>query len=324
MSKSNPNVLLPTLYTPATTEVEKLISQANGYGTASRMVFCCEDSIDRSDEPEALANLEEVFKRLDPEIPTDVFVRVRIDADIKNDMLERVLSMAGVENITGIVIPKADPDTYPTSATLISQADADLRVMPILESEGMYDCEFRKDLRDVFMDPRHYNDIDCLRLGAYDLMGYQNLMKDKYSSVWDYAVIETVLSNIICEFGRGGAFTITAPVFGDYGKQYNAIFRRQTATSMRNGLFGQTVIHPQHVPQLKEMYKVTADELLDAQAILDKDAKGAQGRDGRMLEKAVMTGAAKRIMERSRLFGVLTDIRQSPHNQEELAKMVDS
>jgi len=321
---SNPNVLLPTLYSPATTEVEKLTSQANGYGSASRMVFCCEDSIDRSDEHEALNNLERVFERLDPEIPTDVFVRVRIDDDIKNDMLERVLSMAGVENITGIVIPKADPDTYPMSAALISQAEADLRVMPILESGGMYDYGFRKDLRDVFMDPRHYSDIDCLRLGAYDLMGALGMMKDKYSSVWDNAVIETVLTNIIGEFGRGEAFTITAPVFGDYGKKYNDIFRRQTATSMRNGLYGQTVIHPQHVSQLKEMYKVTADELLDAEAILDKDAKAAQGRDGRMLEKAVMTGAAQRIMERSRLFGVRTDIRQSPHVQEELDHIVNS
>jgi len=70
------------------------------------------------------------------------------------EVAEQVLAMDGVKKLRGFVVPKADPDTYADWAASITECDSSFRIMPILESRGMNDYSYRKDLLEVLAASR--------------------------------------------------------------------------------------------------------------------------------------------------------------------------
>jgi citrate lyase beta subunit len=69
-----------------------------------------------------------------------------------------------------------------------------------------------------------------------------------------------------------------------------------------NGLLGQTVIHPRHLRIIRDLYKVSARDLMSAQSIVH-DPTPVNGFNGKMDERATHLRWAQLILERHRLFG---------------------
>lgn len=163
------SVFNPTLYTPATTPVEKQLALVNGeHPGIWRTVLCTEDSVAEGDVAEAFENLRAVLGAADPVSRVAAYVRVR---DV--GMLGRVLEIPGVERLQGFVVPKADPGSLPGYVDLL--AGTGFTVMPILESHRMFDGGYRSALLHVALAYRAR--IECVRIGANDLMGHLGIRR---------------------------------------------------------------------------------------------------------------------------------------------------
>ncbi len=290
------SVLHPTLYMPATRSPEKQLHIVNaGESGVWRVVLCTEDSIREDDVPAALESLRVVLAGMDPDSGVATFVRVRTP-----EVMARVLEMPNSDKLRGFVIPKADPAHFPHYADQV--VDSVFRLMPILESPLMTDRHFRETLRTVLTDDHYKGLIDCLRIGANDLMGHLGIRRDdNYFTVYDTPVGVTIY-NIINEFRGLAGFTITAPVFECFGPQYDELLFLEVRQHMMNGLYGQTVIHPRHIRLIRDRYKVNEIDLLSARDIIDGD-KAVKGVLGKMDERATHLKWAELVVERYKLFG---------------------
>lgn len=288
----------PTLYTPATMELPKILALANRVRNKTgvwRMVLCTEDSIHENDVPEALERIRALLSNLHADTPVCLYVRVR-----NPQVLAQVLEMPDVTRLTGFVVPKADAATFPQFADQLTGTD--FRLMPILESRFMPDLYFRHELRSMFKDGRYHGMIDCLCIGANDLMGHHGIRRANQDfTVYDTPVGKTIM-DIANEFRGVDGFTVTAPVFELYDPQYGELFRREARQHVMNGLFGQTVINLVHLLPLRDLYSVTPDDLASAQSILGS-GRAVYGLNGRMDEYATHWKWAKMVLERHQLFG---------------------
>ncbi|HET6747548.1 MAG TPA: HpcH/HpaI aldolase/citrate lyase family protein [Candidatus Saccharimonadales bacterium] len=290
-------VMHPTLYTPATTSASKLVNLTNGrVAGVWRVVLCTEDSIRPDDVPVALATLRTVLKGMDSTSGVETFVRVR-----NPEVMARVLDLPDVDKLHGFVLPKADPTSFPEYADQVAKTDR-FRLMPILESPLMTDNNFRATLRMVLSDKRYHSLIDCVRIGANDLMGHLGIRRDDTSlTVYDTPVGVTIFE-IINEFRGLAGFTVTAPVFECYAPEYDELLRREVRRNIMNGLFGQTVIHPRHIRIIRDMYKVSKKDLKSARGIM-KDSTAVRGVEGKMDERATHLKWAQTVLDRHSLFG---------------------
>lgn len=296
--------LHPTLYTPATSSPDKLVGLANnaipGHGIW-RVVICTEDSILSDQLPLALTNIGEMLNHMDDSSPISVFVRVR-----NPEVLSRLLAHRHIAKLTGFVVPKADPDSFPAYADQV--VGTGFRMMPILESQHMTGRHYRESLRSVFTDARYIRLIDCLRIGANDLMGYLGIRRDAAEFTVYQTPVGVTIYEIINEFRGMGGFTITAPVFECFEPRYDDLFRREVRQHIMNGLFGQTVIHPRHLRPVRDMYKICPQDLESARSILQHDT-AVNGMHGRMDEHSTHWMWAQKVVERYELFGGSDDSR---------------
>lgn len=290
------SIFHPTLYTPATLDPDKLLALFNGESGAAvyRLVLCTEDSISEDEVPQALETLREVLHRGRSNSKVATYVRVR-----NLEVLKRVLELPKVDKLQGFVIPKADPESF--DGFVAQLAETSFKLMPILESKNMFDRSYRTSLLHVLM--KHRDKIECLRIGANDLMGYLGIRR----SVKDFTVYDTpigpLISDLILEYRGLGEFLITAPVFECFGPAYDELLSREVRQHILNGLYGQTVIHPRHIRKIRDLYKVTIPDLESARNILGDDAKAVNGLYQRMDEYTTHWRWAQTVLERYRLFG---------------------
>lgn len=291
------SVLHPTLYTPATTPPEKLLTLVNHQVDAAawRVVLCTEDAIREEDVPQALQTLRVVLAGMQPTSGVTTFVRVRTPT-----VLAQVLDLPHVDRLCGFVIPKAEPGSFPEYADRV--IGTSFRLMPILESPLMTDRHFRETLRTVLLDPAYRAMIDCLRIGANDLMGHLGIRRDDTELTIYETPVGVTIHEIINEFRGLANFAITAPVFECFAPAYDDLLRKEVHRHIMNGLFGQTVIHPRHIRIIRDMYKVSAAVLQSAHDIVSGDA-AVKGVGGKMDEKAPHYKWALSVIERHRLFG---------------------
>lgn len=289
-------VLHPTLYTPATTSADKQINLVNGRVSGVwRVVLCTEDSIRQDDVPVALSTLRTVLEAMDPTSGVETFVRVR-----NSQVMARVLDLPYADKLRGFVIPKADPGSFPDYANQL--AGSGYRIMPILESPFMFDRGFRETLRMVLSDPQYHPMIDAVRIGANDLMGHLGIRRDDISfTVYDTPV-GLIIGEIINEFRGLAGFAVTAPVFECFAPRYDMLLQQEVKRNVMNGLFGQTVINPRHIRLIRDMYKVSEEDLKSAQGIVGDDT-AVRGVNGKMDERATHLKWARLILDRYELFG---------------------
>lgn len=290
---TNP-VFHPTLYTPATTSVEKQLALANGeHSGIWRVVLCTEDSIKEDDVPLAIDHLRVVLPKIKADSAVDTFVRVR-----NAEVMRRILDLPGAEKLRGFVIPKADPESLPHYVG--SLTGTSFSIMPILESSRMFDRNYRTALLHVVQGFSPV--IECLRIGANDLMGYLGIRR----SAKDFTVYDTpvggLIGEIICEYRGVGGFTITAPVFECFGPKYDPLLRKEVSQHILNGLYGQTVIHPRHIRTIRDMYKVSKEDLESARSI-KANVSAVAGLHDRMDEYTTHWRWADTILQRHALFG---------------------
>ena len=97
---------------------------------------------------------------------------------------------------------------------------------------------------------------------------------------------------------------VTAPVCESVAP--TRAMREEVAMDVEAGFVGKTAIHPRQVPVIDAAFRVTAEELAEAERLLADDAAVFQSR-GAMCERAPHARWARRVVARASAFGVVGD-----------------
>jgi citrate lyase beta subunit len=332
-----------TLYCPATRpKLADDLARRAAEGTTS-MVVCLEDSIPDSalieGERNAIAQLRQ-FADTGPDGPL-VFVRVRSPQQIP--MIVRGLH-AGVRVLSGFVLPKFTDANGAAYLRAVADGSAaigrTLFAMPVMESPDIGRAESRiptlaavRRLLDQFRPH-----VLAVRIGATDLSGQYGLRRSREHTVYDVALLATVIGDIVNALGHhDGGYPVTGPVWEYFSGE--RIFKpqlrespfikhderklraeilahdldgliREVSLDRANGLIGKSVIHPSHVAAVNALSVVPHEEYLDAIDILGTSAGGGVASSAyrnKMNESKPHTAWARRTELRSRAFGVAND-----------------
>ncbi|MDR1607635.1 MAG: HpcH/HpaI aldolase/citrate lyase family protein [Deltaproteobacteria bacterium] len=281
-----------TMYAPATRPDLIALGNSLKYPNLRTVVFCTEDSVSLNDLPKAIKNLQLTFPRL-VKAPIQRFVRPK-----NLEVLKTLLTLPGVENVNGFVLPKADLDTLPSYFKLLARHEA-FELMPTLETKAVFDLVSMRRLRDYLAKSPLASRIAVLRIGSLDLMSVLSLRRDINRVIYD-TPIGHAIDQLITIFKTAG-FSLSAPGFE--GLDQAQILMDELSLDVSRGLFAKTCVHPDQVDIIHDAYKVTPEELEMAEAILSPERPAVFRMAERMCEKAVHANWAAVTMERARLFG---------------------
>lgn len=342
------------LYMPATRPhlLEDLRRQhARGCGT---IIVCLEDSISDHDLPQGEANVVGLLTQVaeaQEELPL-LFVRVRTPAHLRH--LLTLLSDHHLRGITGFAFPKFGESLSQAREFLQLMAEVNgrperhhlLYCLPILETGNLAHLETRVPhllaLRDLLQ--AHRASVLGVRIGATDLSSVYGIRRSPEVTVYEVAVLASVISDMVNIFGRAqDGFVISGSVWEHFVARERLFkptlrrspFQRKDEVALRtelvleqldgfireveldkvNGLLGKTVIHPTHVAIVNALSIVTFEEFEDAEAVLALEAGGAVGsRSGnKMNEGRPHHNWAQGVMVRAQAFGVLRSGVEFPH-----------
>ena len=182
--------------------------------------------------------------------------------------------------------------------------------MPVFESAAMIPPQTR---REALTEVRAQLDtvsgsILNIRVGGNDLSHAFGLRRPANRTIYDLRPVADILIDIVAAFGT--QYVVSGPVWEYYsGEGWEEGLRREMELDLLNGFTGKTVIHPNQIPVVNEMLRVSQRDYADARAILNWDTGSgslvsASEDGGRMNEYNTHSRWARRIVLRAERYGV--------------------
>lgn len=217
--------------------------------------------------------------------------------------------------------------------------------MPILETPEVIYAEKRTETLNAIAEitDNFYDLVLNIRIGATDFSNLFGIRRGYDINIYNISVLRDCIGSIINKFGRAEKpYVISGPVWeyfsgGDriikpqlrlspfsesHGKEGQDVRRKMIDTYIdgllyevvldkANGLWGKTIIHPSHIIPVQSLYAVTHEEYQDAMSIV-QNTNGLVGvlksdNNNKMNEIKTHINWAKRVILRSRIFGVLNE-----------------
>jgi len=147
-----------------------------------------------------------------------------------------------------------------------------------------------------------------IRVGGNDLSHAFGLRRPANRTIYDLRPVADILIDIVAAFGT--QYVVSGPVWEYYsGEGWEEGLRREMELDLLNGFTGKTVIHPNQIPVVNEMLRVSQQDYADARAILNWDTGSgslvsASEDGGRMNEYNTHSRWARRIVLRAERYGV--------------------
>ncbi len=220
------------------------------------LIACTEDAVSPGRLEFALKQLALALVRL-PEKGQGPYRFIRCRTP---EVLETVLAMEGVERVHGFVLPKCEIENLREYETLL--AGTSFKVMPTLETEGVFDLFWRRDFRQYLQASEL--DVLALRIGGNDLLRVLGMRRTRGVTIYD-TPLGLLIAQLMLDFYPSG-FHLTAPVY-DYYEDPETL-AEEVAKDASMGLVGKTVIHPVQVPIIENGWKLSADDIATANEIL--------------------------------------------------------
>jgi citrate lyase beta subunit len=133
------------------------------------------------------------------------------------------------------------------------------------------------------------------------MMNYLGLKRRCQDNIYSLVGPAQVIGNVINTFKPFG-FNISATVFNCIKQE--KLYQENVEEDLRQGLLGKTIIHPNQIEAINEIYKVSANEYEMAQKILDSSTQAIIVQDGQMGEKFAHGSWAKTILLRAEFYGI--------------------
>jgi citrate lyase beta subunit len=290
-----------SLYVPTSRDHENLVAIGDGEKIPElrSVIYCTEDAVREDELPEALHNLKKALPKLSTGAKAPMrFVRVR-----NPHVLGQCLSMKGITNIDGFVLPKLHHGNVKQYLSFFNQGDP-FKIMPTLETVEAFDPRAMGKLRRILRDdPRAQGRVLCLRIGGNDLLNLLRVRREPNHTIYD-TPMSAVISRLACEFIPYG-FGLTAPVFEAMSHPH--VLKEEVALDLLHGLMGKTAIHPDQIRTIEEGFSVNPEDLKAAQAILAKDAPAVFKMHDCMCEPTTHGRWARDILQRAEVYGVRSE-----------------
>lgn len=294
---------------------------------ASTVVVCLEDAIDDSSLKMAHHNvlnaLEQLkFRYVQREFPF-IFIRGRNNSHFR--YLAEILKDLK-ELVTGFVLPKFEAAAGEQNLVFFQELQNSwekvIYLMPILETGSVLYKDNRYDellsLKHLFCDFKEQ--VLNIRIGTTDMSGLYGLRRPMYLSVWDNALLQSVLGDIINYFVRKeSGFVVSGPVWEYYRSCHNEVPGKYSSPEIRgllseveldmfNGLLGKSVIHPSQIMPVLSRLIVSFADYMDASAVIKSKGGVSAGYDtNRMNERNPHLFWAEKIIRRSKVYGVFQE-----------------
>jgi citrate lyase beta subunit len=282
--------LRTSLYVPANHPKLALGSFDEIMPEAPSYILCTEDSLADSELPLALRQISQLLPLLTRRQSTaPIFLRPR-----NVDVLREFLSMPGIENVVGFVIPKADVDSLPGYAELL--VGLPYRIMPVLETRSIFDEMGRVELREYLKRSPLGPSVLALRIGGNDLLRLLGLKRQPDVSIYQTPLGALIPQLMMCFRPHG--FQLTGVVCDSLNDA--DLLRNEALMDARLGLIGKTAIHPRQVQIFDSVFSVSRDEISMAEEILRDSSRSVTAFNQMMLERTVHAEWAQETLLRGR------------------------
>jgi len=281
-----------SLYIPANHKYLMEVADGERFGHTRSLIFCTEDSVADADLSWALFNLSVVLANMRGDTGAERFVRVR-----NPEVMARVLAMPGADKLTGFVLPKCT--RHNVDAYFRQVRDTEHMLMPTLETADVFnDVEMHK-FREALEAPGVRSRILALRIGGNDLLALLGLRRPRSMTIYR-TPLGPVIARLVTTF-RPYGFMLTAPVFEHL--DLPELLDQEVAEDLAYGMVGKTAIHPSQIALIEAHYRVRANDLEAARAILDESSPAVFRMHESMCEVATHRAWAQRMVDQSRVFG---------------------
>lgn len=281
-----------SLYLPANHKHLMEVADGDRLGHTRSLIFCTEDAVADADLSWALFNLSVVLANMRADTNAERFVRVR-----NPEVLARVLAMPGVEKLDGFVIPKCTRHNFDAYFKQVRHTEHML--MPTLETADVFNDNEMRQFREALEAPGVRSRILALRIGGNDLLALLGLRRPRNMTIYR-TPLGPVIARLVTTF-RPYGFVLTAPVFEHL--DLPELLDQEVSEDMAYGMVGKTAIHPSQIALIEQHYRVKANDLEAARAILDEDSPAVFKMHNSMCEVATHRAWAQRMVEQSKVFG---------------------
>lgn len=281
-----------SLYLPANHKHLMDVADGQRLGHTRSLIFCTEDAVADADLSWALFNLSVVLANMQRDITAERFVRVR-----NPEVMARVLAMPGVDKLTGFVIPKCTRHNF--DAYFRQVRGTDHMLMPTLETADVFNEAEMIRFRETLEAPGVRSRILALRIGGNDLLALLGLRRPRNMTIYR-TPLGPVIARLVTTF-RPYGFVLTAPVFEHL--DLPELLDQEVSEDMAYGMVGKTAIHPSQIALIEQHYRVRANDLEAARAILDEASPAVFRMHNSMCEVATHRAWAQRMVDQSQIFG---------------------
>ena len=269
---------------------------------SSSVVLCLEDALAENDVERGIVVLRETLAKANIPDGLRVFVRPR-----SLEMAHRLAGFNDIGKIEGFVAPKVRAENAASWMEIVGPRG--LRVMPTLETAEFFDPGRVAAVRDILNGFDHRS-ISAIRIGGNDLLGSLGLRRQRGVTSWD-GPLAWVLSMCSSMFISSG-YPVAAPVF-DIIDDLETL-KREVERDIAAGFISKTAIHPVQVGIIEEAMRPTKEDIHQAKAILEQDARAVFQIGGVMCEPSTHHNWALRIMQREEIFGT-SDVFDQPERE---------
>jgi len=282
-----------SLYIPATHKNVNVVCNADKYPQLRSCIIDTEDAICEDELSSALANIAKMLETYTPK-KLRLFIRPR-----NPQVLKQLLKIKHIEKIDGFSLPKFSTEVMREYTHILTLAEHQFYIMPVLESLDLFSKEKLEDIRDFLLTCKL--PVLTLRLGGEDMMQFLGLKRRCEDNIYTLVGPSRVIADVLTCFKPYG-YNVTATVFNCIHQ--DELYEENVKEDLRQGLIGKTIIHPDQIDPINEAYKVSPQEFEMAIQMLGEETKAIIVQEGQMGEKFAHTAWAKVILERHRFYGL--------------------
>jgi len=278
-----------TLFIPASHKKLSAIVSGKKYKQLRSLVIDFEDGLEEDALHVGVQNLKSVLAQESLNGPL-VFVRAK-----NVEHLKSLLVFENTEKITGFVLAKFSL----TNAEEYLQALQDTKylIMPSIEGEELFNHQRLHTLKEIILTNKER--VLLVRFGLEDMLRQLGMRRSCEHSLFDYSVTASVIGNFIATFKSAG-FGVSGGVYPCFNNGDG--FIRDVQRDMHEGLTSKTIIHPNQIEPINELYKITKKELDEAKEILQREQK-VFNQDGKMAETLTMSRYSEEILKHAEIYG---------------------
>ena len=278
-----------TLFVPSTYKDLLSIAEDKKYPNLKSVLIDTEDGIAQRDLKSALENIKELLLEL-KKSSVLLFLRPR-----NTEVLKELLALEGIQKIDGFILPKF---SLSNAQEYLDAVGKKYLIMPSIEGEELFNQTKLFALRELLLP--YQEQIITIRFGLEDMLRELSMKRKCDESVFDFSATASVLGNFIATFKSAG-FNVSGGVYPCFRDTEG--FKKDVLRDLKEGLFSKTIIHPNQIDTVNELYKVTQEEFDDAKEIYES-TEAVFNQNSKMAEVSTMRPSALRIIKRAEIYGV--------------------